>query len=73
MADFCNGHCTMLLYEATCNDIKLLKIYYSKTKNKQGAKKVNSTACHSGKQQLTCSSPRVNLISPKKKIWDEQD
>ena len=30
----------MTLYEATCNDIKLLKIQYSKTKNKQGAKKV---------------------------------
>ena len=30
----------MLLYEATCNDIKLLKIYHSKTENKQGAKKV---------------------------------
>ena len=28
MADFCKGHCTMLLYEATCNDIKLLKIYH---------------------------------------------
>ena len=40
MADFCDGHCTMTLYEATCNDIKLLKIQYSKTKNKQGAKKV---------------------------------
>ena len=39
MADFCNGHCTILLYEATCNDIKLLEIYYRKTKNKQGAKK----------------------------------
>ena len=70
---FCKDHndCTMLLYEATCNDIKLLKIYHSKTKNKQGAKKVNFTACHSGKQQLTCSSPRV--ISPKKKILDEHN
>ena len=65
VADFCKGHCTMLLYEATCNDIKLHKIYHSKTKKKQGAKKVNFTACHSGKLQLTCSNPRVNFIGPK--------
>ena len=38
----------------------------------QGAKKVSFTACHSGKLQLACTSPRVILISPKN-FFDEQD
>ena len=31
----------------------------------QGAKKLHFTACHSGKQQLACTSPQVISTSPK--------
>lgn len=54
----------MKLHVMTLNYLKFSTV---KLRISKGAKKVNSTACHSGKQQLTCSSPRVNLISPKKK------
>ena len=57
----------MKLHVMTLNYLKFSTV---KLRISKGAKKVNSAACHSGKQQLTCSSPRVNLISPKKKkFW----
>ena len=41
------------------------------SRRKQGEKKVNFTACRSGKLQLACTSPKVISTSPKN--FDEQD
>jgi len=43
-----------------------------KTRVKLGAKKVSFTACHSGKQQLACTSPQVISTSPQT-LFDQQD
>ena len=54
-----------------CN--KIMKIMMNQKKYNQpvqGAKKVSSTACHSGKLQLTCISPKVISPNPKN-IVDE--
>ena len=39
----------------------------------QGTKKVSYTACHSGKLQLACTSPRVIFITKPPQKFDGQD